>query len=148
MFVRSLVCLHVHVRPCGLACVYVKASEVSKGPNITQIKNVHPLIHGLTVCPSFLRAAARVCVFVRLRGRRRGPAAGVGGVSVGGERKKKLQQPGDKYLHSSKHRRTVLCPPLFIQRERVKEGKSWKRPESCAFLCLCVVTFAFSSKHS
>lgn len=112
MFVFTLVCMCT--RQCGLTSVYVKVLEVSKGPNITQIKNVHPLIHGSTVCPSFLRAAARVRVFVRRRGWREG------GRWASAACKRKLQQPGDKYLHSSKHRRTVLCSPLFI--ERTSEG--------------------------
>lgn len=138
MFMSTLVCTYVHACLCGLACVYVQALEVSKGPDITQIKNVHPLIHGLTVCPSFLRAAARARVFVRVRGWCGGAVGGWGGAVAAAASERKLQQPGDKYLHSSKHRRTVLCSPLFIQKERAKGGESWKRPESCAFLCVCV----------
>lgn len=101
---------------------------------------MHPLIHGLTVCPSFLGAAARVRVFVRVRGCCEGLWRREGLV---GASERKLQQPGDKYLHSSKHRRTVLCSPLFIQRERArgeKVGNVQKAAHFCVFVCrdLCV----------
>lgn len=142
----TLVCTYVHACLCGLACVYVQALEVSKGPDITQIKNVHPLIHGLTVCPSFLRAAARARVFVRVRGWCGGA---VGGWGVGGVRWRRRRAK-----ESFNNLATNICIPqstggLFFalrylskknEQRGEKVGNVQKAAHFCVFVCrdLCV----------
>lgn len=134
--VSKWACLCAHGCVCAYACVCLCICESAgsfKGPNITQIKTCILLFMGWLFVPVSLEQLCefvcvcewvwvRVCMFVRR-----------------GARERKLQQPGDKYLHSSKHRRTVLCSLLFIQRERVFGGGTWKHLKSCAFLCVCVL---------
>lgn len=147
MFVCTPVCARAHAHVCACACLCIRESAGSfKGAKYYTNKNVHPLIHGLTVCPSFLRAAARVCacarVFVRARGWGR---SGWGG--RGGWRRRAKE--------SFNNLATNICIPqstgglffalLYLSKENRGGGEkkletSRKAAHFCVFVCrdLCV----------
>ena len=140
--VWACVCLYT----CGCAGSFQRAKKYTN-------ENVHPLIHGLTVCPSFLKAASEcvcacvcvcvcvcmcVCVFVR-------------------EGDQARRDRSEK--ESSNNLATNICIPqstgvlffalLYLPRDRAEGKKSSKHlKKMCICVCLCIVTFGLSSKHS
>lgn len=125
MFTCAAAC--ARARPCVPACVYVKVPEVSKGPNITQIKTCILLFMGWLFVP---------VSFEQLRGFVRARGCGVGG-GGGGERKKASTTWRQIFAFLKAQEDCSLLSCIYPKRTGAGGG-GWKRPESCAFLCVCV----------
>lgn len=140
VYVRTGV--YVHACPCGLACVYVKVLEVSKGPNITQIRkraSSYSRVDCLSQFPSSSCASASVCASAGVVVRR------AWGGGIGG---------GWRAKESFNNLATNICIPqstgglffalLYLSKEKERGGEKvgnvQKAAHFCVFVCrdLCV----------